>query len=204
MRRKKHPAEPLYFLMNKSAGTVCSTVSDRRHTVYEVFTPEQLVSSEGAKLHTVGRLDADTTGLLLFTNDGKLSNYLTRPESRIKKTYIAKLKTPVSSRLQKEYITKALNGLELPAENKAPVQYSDSARLEFLDIDENGTSCRCKVILTEGKFHEVKRLFRALKNEVTELKRIGMAGLVLDETLKEGNVRSLTLEELSVLTEGLT
>ncbi len=165
--------------MNKASGEVCSTVSDSHHTVYEHFPREFLVSN-GAKLHSVGRLDCDTEGLLLFTNDGKLSNFLTRPESKIEKTYLVSLKIPVEEICQKEYCEKAESGLTLPEEKKAPEQKSSGAKIEWLASD------KCNITLTEGKFHEVKRIFRALGNEVVHLKRIRFAGISLDENLAPG------------------
>ena len=179
--------------MNKAPGTVCSTVSDSHKTVYETFPKEILVSPEGAKLHTVGRLDCDAQGLLFFTNDGKLSNFLTRPESKIQKTYLVQLENSVSPQKQKSYSSGAKAGLNLPAEKKFPEQTADRAEIEW--ISDNS----CTITLTEGKFHEVKRIFAALGNKVVFLKRIKMAGLVLDETLPPGGWRALREEEIFVL-----
>lgn len=193
MRKKHIPKIKFYFLMNKKSGFVCSTVSDRRQTVYEAFTKDILADENGAKLHSVGRLDADTEGLLLFTNDGKLSDFLTRPQNKIEKTYLVGLKNSVSSSEQKNYAKKAENGLVLPPEKKAGEQKSGGAKIDWLNENE------CKITLTEGKFHEVKRIFRALGNEVVFLRRIKMAGLVLDESLKSGEYRTLTESEIEAL-----
>lgn len=188
MRHRKIPGEYFYFMMNKKAGEVCSTVSDSHRTVYEHFEEKQLVSG-GVKLHSVGRLDADTEGLLLFTNDGKLSDYLTRPENRIEKTYFVQLASSVSFEEQKNYRDAAEKGLLLPPEKKAPQQQSAGAVIKWLNEKE------CEIILTEGKFHEVKRIFRALGNEVVYLKRIKFAGIIIDEKLSPGEWRELTPEE---------
>ena len=193
MRKKHIPKIKFYFLMNKKSGFVCSTVSDRRQTVYEAFTKDILADENGAKLHSVGRLDADTEGLLLFTNDGKLSDFLTRPQNKIEKTYLVGLKNSVSSSEQKNYAKKAENGLVLPPEKKAGEQKSGGAKIDWLNENE------CKITLTEGKFHEIKRIFRALGNEVVFLRRIKMAGLVLDESLKPGEHRTLTESEIEAL-----
>ena len=179
--------------MNKKSGFVCSTVSDRRQTVYVAFPKDILADENGANLHSVGRLDADTEGLLLFTNDGKLSDFLTRPQNKIEKTYLVGLKNSVSSSEQKNYAKKAENGLVLPPEKKAGEQKSGGAKIDWLNENE------CKITLTEGKFHEVKRIFRALGNEVVFLRRIKMAGLVLDESLKPGEYRTLTESEIEAL-----
>jgi len=192
MRHKKVPSQYYYFLMNKAAGEVCSTVSDSHRTVYEHFEPEVL-SSNGAKLHSVGRLDCDTEGLLLFTNDGKLSDFLTRPENKIEKTYFVRLENLVTEIQQKEYVELAELGVTLPADKKSPEQKSNGAKITWLSPSE------CQITLTEGKFHEVKRIFRALGNEVIYLKRIRFAGLNLDENLKPGESRPLYESEVRTL-----
>ncbi len=179
--------------MNKAFGTVCSTVSDRRRTVYEEFPQAILTDGNGAKLHSVGRLDADTEGLLLFTNDGKLSNFLTRPESKIEKTYLVALENPVCASEQKNYAEKTMAGLVLPPEKKAGEQKSGGAKILWLSENE------CEISLCEGKFHEVKRIFRALGNEVKKLKRIKFASLLLPEDLGEGDFRKMTVEEIDSL-----
>ena len=189
MRHKKVPSQYYYFLMNKAAGEVCSTVSDSHCTVYEHFSPDQLISN-GAKLHSVGRLDCDTEGLLLFTNDGKLSDFLTRPENKIEKTYFVRLENLVTEIQQKEYCQKAGQGLTLPPEKKSPEQKSGGAQIHWLSPSE------CQITLTEGKFHEVKRIFRALGNEVIYLKRTKFAGIELDENLKPGESRPLYESEI--------
>lgn len=192
MRHKKVPFQFYYFLMNKAAGEVCSTVSDSHKTVYEHF-PADVLESNGAKLHSVGRLDCDTEGLLLFTNDGKLSDFLTRPENKIEKTYFVRLKNLVTEIQQEEYSQKAGQGVTLPPEKKAPEQKSSGAKITWLTQNE------CKITLTEGKFHEVKRIFRALGNEVIYLKRVKFAGLELEESLNPGQFRPLYESEVRAL-----
>lgn len=178
-----------YFLMNKKAGEVCSHVSDSHLTVYSRFPPD-LLESNGARLHTIGRLDCDTEGLLLFTNDGKLSDFLTRPENQIEKTYFVTLKNPVTEAQKEEYVFCASEGVILPPEKKAPEQKSKGAKIVWLSDKE------CEITLSEGKFHEVKRIFHALGNEVIYLKRIKFAGLLLDENLKAGEWRPISEEEI--------
>lgn len=188
MRGKHIPDKKLYFLMNKAAKTVCSHVSDSHKTVFDDFPPEILIDKNGAKLHTVGRLDADTEGLLLLTNDGFLSNFLTRPENRIERTYLAVLKNQVLEDEQKIYSEKASGGILLPPEKKCGEQKSGPALLEWISENE------CKITLTEGKFHEVKRIFRALGNEVVHLKRIKFAEFLLPEDLESGKWREIKIE----------
>lgn len=192
MRGKHIPVKKLYFLMNKAAGTVCSRVSDSHKTVFDDFPLEILTDKNGAKLHTIGRLDADTEGLLLLTNDGFWSNYLTRPENKIERTYLAVLKNQVTEDKQKIYSEKAGDGILLPPEKKFGEQKSGPALLEWISESE------CKITLTEGKFHEVKRIFRALGNEVAHLKRIKFAEISLPDDLESGEWR-----EISNLTNGL-
>lgn len=175
--------------MNKPCGYVCSAVSDSHKTVYELL-PGPLRSlaqnaKRGKRLHTVGRLDCNTSGLLLFTTDGDFSNYLTRPYNHIPKTYEATLKTPVEETEQTDYVSRTKQGVTLPAEKKAPEQKSAGAQLEFL------SPTLCQITLTEGKFHEVRRLFQALGNEVVELKRLSFGNYKLPQDLNPGEFRAI-------------
>ena len=179
-------------MMNKIAGEVCSTVSDSHKTVYSHF-PQDLLESNGVKLHSVGRLDCDTEGLLLFTNDGKLSNFLTRPENKIEKTYFVRLQIPVDAENRSKYSQKAQEGLILPAEKKFPEQKSNGAVIKWISETE------CSITLSEGKFHEVKRIFSALENKVAYLKRISFADIHLDKELKLSEWRECTQEEIALL-----
>ena len=178
--------------MNKPCGYVCSAVSDSHKTVYELLTEELRALVQGAKrgqrLHTVGRLDSDTSGLLLFTTDGNFSHEITAL-SKIAKTYRAALATPVTAGQQHEYKERAALGLTLPAEKKFGEQECEPALLNFL------SQTLCEVTIYEGKFHEVRRIFRALGNEVTELERIAIGGLKLPAELKPGEWRPLSKEE---------
>ena len=182
----------LYLIMNKPKGCVCSAASDSHKTVYELLTLElqDLVKNarRGHRLHTVGRLDADTTGLLLLTTDGKFSHKIAASGASepVPKTYLATLKNPVNAELQKEYIAKTAKGLVLPPEKKAPEQEAAPAKLHFIKSDT------CKITVTEGKFHEVRRIFKALGNEVLELQRIAIASLQLPPDLQPGHYRQLT------------
>ena len=222
----------IYLMMNKPAGYVCSAASDSHKTVYELLPPElqDLVKNakRGHRLHTIGRLDAATTGLLLFTTDGMFSHKIASgasdsvpavpeltpaaPEPApavpvpalavpepvegpcknplITKTYLANLKNPVNKELQKEYISKAAAGLILPPEKKAPEQKAAPAELSFI----NERTCQIKVC--EGKFHEVRRIFRALGNEVLELKRIAIGSLILPDSLKPGEYTSFSPDQI--------
>ena len=175
----------IYIMMNKPCGYVCSSVSDRHKPVYTLLSNDlqELVKNapRGRRLHTVGRLDCDTSGLLLFTNDGLFSHNLTSPQNEISKTYIAELKTEVCQEFQLKYINEFEKGLVLPPEKKAPLQNAMPAQIEFLAPD------KCKVTVTEGKFHRIRRMFMALENEVVSLKRISFGCYTLPEDLSEGS-----------------
>ena len=182
--------------MNKPCGYVCSAVSDSHKTVYELLTPElkSLVrdANRGSRLHTVGRLDCETSGLLLITNDGKFSHEITTG-AEITKTYRAALCEMVNPEHQKNYIIQVTAGLTLPPEKKFGEQKSMPAELQF------ESSNICKITLREGKFHEVRRIFRALGNEVIKLERISIGKLELPEELHPGQWRNLSEKELLML-----
>ena len=173
----------IYLIMNKPAGYVCSAVSDSHKTVYELLPPEmrELVTKpkRGHRLHTVGRLDCETSGLLFLTTDGYFSHKLTAPENKIEKTYIVRLKNPGNL----SYIEKAEKGLILPPEKKAPQQLSQPAYLTPLDP----RFLLWQVKITEGKFHQVRRIFMALQNEVEQLKRTKIGHFELPSELNEGD-----------------
>ena len=198
--------------MNKPCGYVCSAVSDSHKTVYDLLTPElqELVqgAKRGSRLHTVGRLDADTSGLLLLTTDGFFSHRITASTvveldklnhrmDRISKTYRTTLTNPVSPDIQSEYITRAASGLTLPPEKKYGEQQAEPAVLHFQNSEI------CEITVHEGKFHEVRRIFRALGNEVKELERISIGGLTLPEDLTPGKWRNMTDEEKNSVTLNL-
>lgn len=195
-RRRIEPKIKYYFLFNKPSGTVCSTVSDSHKTVFEFF-PDDL------NLHTVGRLDKDTEGLLIVTNDGKFSNFLSRPENKIKKTYFVRLKNDFSNQMD-FYKKAAETGVVLPPEKKAGEQKSSPFELAFpFPAEKQQPQTELEITVTEGKFHEVKRIFRALGNEVIYLKRTGLSFLKLDENLECGTWRELTPEEIQMLSAGI-
>lgn len=196
MRKCSKPEKTIYLIMNKPCGYVCSAASDSHKTVYELLTLDlQAMVSEvprGCRLHTVGRLDCDTSGLLLITNDGNFSNIITA-EKNVQKIYRAKLATPVSPELQTICISRASSGLILPPEKKYGEQKALPATLIFDASDV------CRITVLEGKFHEVRRILRALRNEVSELERIAIGGLMLPQDLAPGQWRELSEVELRSL-----
>lgn len=184
--------EKIYLIMNKPSNYVCSSVSDSHKTVYDLLSLELknlLQAKRGEKIHTVGRLDCDTTGLLIFTTDGFFSNFITRNENKIPKTYLVELENSVSKINQIFYKDKLKNGIILPAEKKSSEEFVDNAIINFL------TETKCEVTITQGKFHQIKRMFLALENKVINLKRIAIGNFKLDENLNFGDYRVLTKEE---------
>ncbi len=174
-------SEFLYFMLNKPKGFVCAAEDRRDGTVLELFPPEYRAKG----ISTVGRLDKDTTGLLIITNDGALTHALLSPKNHVEKTYLVTCDKPFCEGDKQTM----LDGITIDGKQTAP------ARLE---LSEDAFTAR--VTLTEGKFHEVKRLCYACgEKEVTSLERLTFAGLALDETLDRGEWRELTGEELALL-----
>lgn len=171
---------PCYIMMNKPAGVVCSHEDGFNHTAF-VLLDEPNVS----QLHFAGRLDADTTGLLLITDDGQWSHRITSPKHKCDKTYRVWLADPVGSNYRQELE----QGILLRGEREA----TQPAQLTVISDTE--------VLLTihEGKYHQVKRMFAALGNKVEGLHRESIGPLTLDESLEPGEYRYLTPEEVAQL-----
>lgn len=167
----------IYIMLHKPQGVISSTEDDAE-TVIDIIDHAQ-----AGELFPVGRLDKDTTGLLLITNDGKLAHKLTSPKKNHGKTYEVILRDTVSE----EDLDALREGIPLKDFVTKP---ADAEK-----IDEQ----KVHLTITEGKFHQVKRMFQYLGNEVTGLKRISFASLPLDEKLKPGEYRSLSSEELDIL-----
>lgn len=170
--------EFVYYMLNKPAGVVSATKDNVSKTVID------LIDTERENLFPVGRLDKDTVGFLIITDDGALSHHLTSPRHHIDKTYFVRSK----SALSKEDFERIEKGIELEdGVITKPGHIEKVSDKEYL------------LTISEGMFHEVKRIFFALDNEVLYLKRIKIGNVILDETLKEGEYRRLTEEELSEL-----
>ncbi len=175
--------EHIYLMLNKPKGFISSTEDSEHRTVVEILEEEDLIFEP----HPVGRLDLDTTGLLLMTNDGKLTHALTSPRREVWKTYIAH----VDGRPTGADIEKFEEGLDIGDEKPTL-----PAKLEILS---RGRLSTCKVSIVEGRYHQVKRMFQAIGMEVVELKRVAMGPIELDPRLEEGWYRELTDEELELL-----
>ncbi|MBQ2081641.1 MAG: rRNA pseudouridine synthase [Treponema sp.] len=199
----------IYLMMNKCQGVVCTTVLDGwNKSVYSMFPKDLLHPKNLPILHSVGRLDIDTEGLLVFTTDGKLSHRLTTPESHVKKTYLVYLRDPCDEAERKRYCdTFAEGNLFVKEEKRAPSFRTKPALLEWPSEEDeyctlSGSDLTfCRLTLTEGKFHQVKRMFAAMGNEVIFLKRISMGNLFLDASLKPGEWRYLCEREILQMQE---
>lgn len=170
----------VYIMLNKPAGYISSTKDYKDETVLELIE-----GFEHYDLHPVGRLDKDTEGLLILTNDGKFSHDVLSPRKHVNKTYFARVDGYVTDdtvELFKAGITLDDGYKAMPAE---------------LQIISAGEISEIELVIQEGKFHQVKRMFKAVDMTVIYLKRIKMGGLPLDESLTPGAYRKLTLEELN-------
>ena len=189
--KKIETQKHIYLVMNKPSGYVCSTVSDRSKVVYELLTNFKNENpKEFEKLHTIGRLDKDTEGLLLFTTNGNFSNHITRKENIIEKTYYVELEKKISTDEQLLYKEKFEKGIFLPEEKKAKSFTTLPAKIIWLS--ENS----CNLTIQEGKFHQVRRMFFTMNNFVTYLKRISIGKLFLDKTLSKGEYKILSQKEI--------
>ena len=184
----------LYYMMNKPAGYVCSSKGGVHPTVFDLLEDEDKGKRLGGELGIVGRLDLDTEGLLILTTDGDLNHRLTSPKHHVPKTYFVQLEKTVLGAEQKQYAEAVASGVEIPPEDHEPGAVCRGGRLEWKSGDS------CQLTIYEGLYHEVKRIFAALGNRVTYLKRISMNNLPLDPALEPGEYRELSEQELSALT----
>ncbi|RZQ88789.1 16S rRNA pseudouridine(516) synthase RsuA [Vibrio vulnificus] len=170
---------PRYIMLYKPEGFVCSHEDGFNHTAFVLL--EEVKMDE---LHFAGRLDVDTTGLVLITDDGKWSHRITSPKHKCDKTYRVWLADPIGS----DYAEKLAAGVQLRNEKELTLP----AQMTIVNADEN------EVLLTihEGKYHQVKRMFAALGNKVEQLHRERIGAIELDENLEPGEYRYLTQEEI--------
>lgn len=174
----------IYLMMNKPAGVVSATFDKHDQTVIDLLDPEDQVFNP----FPVGRLDKDTVGLLLITNDGQLNHRLISPKNHIDKVYYAEIDGKVTDEDVKDFES----GITLDDGYKCL-----PGGLEILHQDENLS--KVKVTIYEGKFHQVKRMFKSIGKNVIYLKRIKFGPLILDATLEEGTYRELTKKELEII-----
>ncbi|MEN3785051.1 16S rRNA pseudouridine(516) synthase RsuA [Aeromonas veronii] len=168
-----------YFMLHKPEGYVCSNEDPDHPTVFFLMDEPAM-----GKLHVVGRLDLDTTGLVLVTDDGQWSHRITSPRHECAKTYHVWLADPVSP----DVIALFAEGVYLRNETDK----TRPAQLEILG------ECEARLTIHEGKYHQVKRMFASIGNKVVGLHRERVGGLTLDEDLAPGEYRELTAEEIAL------
>lgn len=163
----------IYIVLNKPKGYICAATDNKNKTIMEL-----LDTYKNIKLHIVGRLDKDTTGLVILTNDGNWSHNLKSPKSNTEKEYEVVLKKPLSD-LMVEKINSEL--------------YLDNKKLKPIIFKQTSLTT-CNIILTEGKYHQVKRIFHLIDNEVLNLKRIRIGNIKLsDLNIIEGKAKEFLI-----------
>lgn len=167
-----------YFMLNKPKGYVCSTHDRQNSSVLELLDEPVLTG-----LHFAGRLDIDATGLVLITDDGAWSHHLSAPRRKLPKTYLVTLAEPLSE----QSINRLRAGIQLRNE-QTPTRPAELVALSETQV---------RLIITEGRYHQVKRMMAAVGNRVIALHREVVASLVLDADLRPGQFRPLTAEEIA-------
>ncbi|MTD41930.1 pseudouridine synthase [Erwinia sp. CPCC 100877] len=175
-----------YYLLNKPQGVISATEDKKDQTVIDLLKDEDY----RADLFPVGRLDKDTEGLLLLTNDGQLAHRLLSLKKHVDKEYFAKIQGIVTEEDVQRFAT---GFLLLNGEQVKP------SKLMIKTIDLDASTSDIQLVIQEGKFHQVKRMFEAVDKKVIYLKRLRMGSLWLDETLELGEYRLLTEAELRLL-----
>ena len=170
-----------YYMLNKPAGVVSATEDRRDTTVLDLIKDKKR-----RDLFPVGRLDKDTEGLLLITNDGDLAHRLLAPKKHVDKIYYAR----IDGNVTEDDVKKFKEGINIGTDEE------EMTRPAKLEIIKSGEESEIRLTIHEGKFHQVKRMFHAVGKEVTYLKREFMGSLSLDEKLKPGEYRLLTEEEI--------
>jgi len=172
----------IYLMLNKPAGAISSAGDEEETTIIDLLGGEY----SHRDLFPVGRLDKDTEGLILLTDDGELSHRLLSPKNKVEKVYYVE----VRGKLNENDVTAIACGIPLEDFTAMPAQ---------LEILESGNLSKALMRIHEGKFHQVKRMIKALGKEVTYLKRLSIGALKLDENLEPGEWRELTDSEIEAL-----
>lgn len=203
----------VYLMLNKCKNVVSANKDGEHQTVFDLLPDEYRAGKVFQELHTVGRLDIDTEGLLLLTTDGALTHVLISPKSHISKTYLVFLENPETSGAKEEICRKFEAGIHIPAEDNDGEADCKGAELTFISSElaeklagpgaelpqlwQNGDFCL--LVIYEGRYHQVKRMFRAVGNKVVYLKRMAMGRLELDSSLLPGQMRPLSSSEIEIL-----
>lgn len=174
-----------YYMLNKPAGVISATEDKSQQTVIDLIK-----TRKRKDLFPVGRLDKDTEGLLLITNDGALAHNLLSPGKHVDKTYYSIVK----GRIDKDIVDTFAKGFIVDKELTAM-----PSKLEIISYNSDKDCSEVNITIQEGKFHQIKRMFAAVGSEVLFLKRLSFGSLGLDNTLKPGEYRSLTETEVNLL-----
>ena len=175
----------LYIMLNKPEGVISATEDRTQKTVLDLV-PTELYRNG---LFPAGRLDGDTTGFVLITDDGDFAHRILSPKNHIMKTYHATLRDPLSA----EDIVRFKEGLTLGDGTECMEAH--------VRVIEEGERTIAEIKICEGKYHQVKRMFASIGNKVVALRRVKMGGLDLDSSLPEGECREITAEEIELLLE---
>ena len=175
-----------YLMLNKPQNVITATEDASQQTVLDLIAKNDRVKG----LAPVGRLDKDTTGLLLVTNDGQLAHRLLAPHKHVAKTYQATIDGLVTS----ETVDKFKNGIKLKDGTLCK-----SADLKIISTSEDEKQSQIEITITEGKYHQIKRMFAACGMHVAALNRIAMGPLKFDSSLKPGQYRPLSENEIQAL-----
>lgn len=174
----------IYLMLNKPAGVISST-QDKERTVIDLITNYQHY-----ELHPVGRLDKDTEGLLILTNDGNFTHDVLSPKKHVNKTYYARINGLVTN----ETIMQFAQGVTLD-----DGYHTMPGELTIISADAQNMTSEIELVIQEGKFHQVKRMFESVNMKVSYLKRIKMGELLLDNNLAKGDYRKLTQDEINLV-----
>lgn len=177
--------EFIYLMLNKPKGVVSASNDNRDVTVIDIL-PEHLKRSG---LFPAGRLDKDTTGFVLITDNGEFAHNILSPSHHVKKTYLVQVARMVSDTEYAEFI----NGMKIGDEIFKP------AELKYIDIDNISGNFVYEIKIIEGRYHQIKRMFASSGNAVLELKRIAIGSLFLDDNLQAGEAKELSDSELELI-----
>lgn len=216
----------VYIMMNKCQNVVCANKDGEHQTVFDLLDESLKHKFLGGDLHCMGRLDIDTEGLLILTTDGKLTHRLLSPKTHAPKTYAVGLRDSLTEEEKQNYTGKFSKGFWIDREQNEAGFDAQPAEIQFTTSNEenNKSAARmrqkanetvnresessrqdvvidCLLTIYEGKFHQVKRMFAQLGNEVVYLKRVKMGQLELDPAIPLGGYRELTKEEIELLSK---
>ncbi|WP_407428826.1 pseudouridine synthase [Treponema sp.] len=208
----------IYIMMNKCQDVVCANKDGEHRTVFDLLDDSLRHKFLGGELHCMGRLDIDTEGLLILTTDGKLTHRLLSPKTHAPKTYAVGLRDSLTEEEKLKYTEKFSKGFRVDREQNESGFDAQPAEIIFCESNESAARTRheanktanrdsessrqdvaCLLTIYEGKYHQVKRMFAQLGNEVVYLKRVKMGSLELDPAIPLGGYRELNEKEIKLL-----